>query len=118
LPEKVVVNFLALGIECGGTAVQPCSAEGEREGLFAMGNSPQATRPATSAHRECEHYKIARRDFDNIRAYGLDDSCAFVAKHDWMRYGVDLITGNHICVAHTRGDDLDQHFIASRAFHT
>jgi hypothetical protein len=116
LCKEVIVNFLALGIECGGTAVQPRSAEGEREGLFAMGNSPQATRPTTSACQECEHYRIAGRDFDNIRSYALDDSCAFVAKHDWMRYGVDLITGNHICVAQTRGDDLDQYFIAPRAF--
>ena len=83
-----------------------------------MGNSPQATRPTTSAHRECEHYRIAKRDFDNIRAYGLDDSCAFVAKHDWMRYGVDLITCNHICVAQAGGHDLDQYFIAPRAFQT
>jgi hypothetical protein len=116
LRKEVIVNFPALGIECGGTAVEPRSAEGEREGLFAMGNPPQATRLTTSACQEREHHGIAGRDLDNIRSYALHDSCAFVAKHDWMRYRVALITGNHICVAQTRGDDLDQYFIAPRAF--
>jgi len=114
LPEKVIVNFLAVAVDCCSAAVQPRAAKGEREGLFAMGNSPQETRPATSACRECEHYRIARRDFDNIRSYALDDSCAFVAKNDWMRYRVGLITGNHICVAQAGGHDFDQYFVSAR----
>ena len=94
------------------------STEAERERLLAMCHPSQATRLTTSACQEREHHGIAGRDFGNIRAYALDDSCAFVAKHDRMRYGVDLIAGNHICVAHTRGNDLDQYFIAPRAFQT
>src|SRR6202048_2895643 len=116
LPEKVIVNFLAIAVERSSAAVQPRSAEGERERLLAMCNSPQATRLTTSACQECEHYRIARRDFDNIRSYALDDSCAFVSEHDWMRNGVALITGNHICVAQTCGHDLDQYFVSPRAF--
>ena len=89
---------------------------------WASSKDASLARRASSARlrscQECEHYRIAGRDFDNIRSYALDDSCAFVAKHDWMRYGVALITGDHICVAQTRGDDLDQYFIAPRAFQT
>src|SRR5580700_7319200 len=66
--------------------------------------------------QECEHDRIARRDFDNIRSYALDDSCAFVAKHDWMRHRVALVTGNHICVAQAGGHDLDQYFVSARGF--
>src|SRR6266481_8685767 len=118
LPEKVIVNFLALAVDCSSAAVQPRSAEAERERLLAMCHPSQATRLTTSACQECEHHRIARRDFDNIGTYALNDSCAFVSKHDWMRYGVDFITGNQICVAQTSGDDLDQYFIAPRAFQT
>jgi hypothetical protein len=71
-----------------------------------------------AACQEREHHRIAGRDFENISTYALNDSCAFVAKHDRMRYGVALITGNHICMAQIRGDDLDQYFIAPRAFQT
>src|SRR6266481_6163259 len=116
LAEKMIVNFLALAVDCCSAAVQPRSAEGKREGLFAMRHPSQATRLTTSACQECEHYGIAGRDFDNIRSYALDDSRAFVAKHDWMRYGVALITGNHICVAQAGGHDLDQYFVSSRGF--
>src|SRR6266481_2957652 len=105
LPEKVTVNFLAIAVDCSSAAVQPRSAEGERERLLAMCHPSQATRLTTSAGQECEHHRIARGDFDNIRSYALDDSCAFVAKDDWMRYGVALITGNHICVAQASGHD-------------
>src|SRR6202011_3146185 len=108
--------FLAMAVDCSSAAVQPRSTEGERERLLAMCHPSQATRPTTSAGQECEHHRIARRDFDNIRSYAFDDSCTFVAKHDWMRYGVALITGNHICVTQTRGDDLDQYFVSARAF--
>src|SRR5580704_1551738 len=38
LAEKVIVNFLAIAVECSSAAVEPRSAEAEREGLFAMGN--------------------------------------------------------------------------------
>lgn len=47
--------------------------------------------------------------------YALDDSCAFVAKHDWMWYGVAPVTSNHICVAQAGGHDLDQYFVPARA---
>src|SRR5580698_3696531 len=33
LPEKVIVNFLAMGVECTSAAVQPRSAEAKRERL-------------------------------------------------------------------------------------
>jgi hypothetical protein len=114
----MIVNFLAMAVECGSAAVQPRSTEAERERLLAMCHPSQATRLATSACQKREHHRIAGRDFENISTYALDDSRAFVAKHDWMRYGVDLITGNHICVAQTRGDDLYQYFVAPRAFQT
>src|SRR6266446_3534773 len=107
-----------MAVECSSAAVQPRSAEGEREGFFAVGNSPQATRPTTSTCQECEHYRIAGRDFDNIRSYALDDSCAFMAKHDWMGHGVALVTCNHVCVAQAGGQDLDQYFVSARAFQT
>src|SRR6202051_2239339 len=112
LPEKVIVNFLAIAVERSSAAVQPRSAEGEREGLFAMCHPSQATRLTTSACQECEHDRIARRDFDYIRSYALDDSRAFVAKHDWMRHRVALVTCNHICVAQAGGHDLDQYFVS------
>src|SRR5580700_11096006 len=116
LAEKVIVNFLAMAVECSSAAVQPRSAEAEREGLLAMCHPSQATRLTTSACQECEHDRIARRDFDNIRSYALDDSRAFVAKYDWMRYGIALVTGNHICVAQAGGHHLDQYFISARGF--
>jgi hypothetical protein len=116
LPEKVIVNLLAMGVECSSAAVQPPSTEGERERLLAMCHSSQATRLATSACQEREHHGIAGRDFDNIRSYALNDSCAFVSEHDWMRYGVALITGNHICVAQAGGHDPDQYFVSPRTF--
>jgi hypothetical protein len=81
-----------------------------------MRHPSQAARLTTSACQKCEHHGIARRDFHHIRSYALDDARAFVAKHNGMRYGVDLIAGNHIRVAQTRGDNLDQYFIAARAF--
>src|SRR6202023_2621829 len=118
LAEKVIVNFLAMAVECSSAAVQPRSAEAEREGLLAMCHPSQAARLTTSACQECEHDRIARRDFDNIRSYALDDSCAFVAKHDWMRHRVALVTCNHICVAQAGGHDLDQYFVSARAFQT
>src|SRR6202023_2079432 len=93
LPEKVIVNFLALGVECSSAAIQPRSAEAEWERLFAMCHPSEATRLTTSACQEREHHGIAGRDFDNIRSYALNNSCAFVPKHDWMRYGEALITG-------------------------
>src|SRR6202041_2365024 len=105
LPEKVIVNFLAIAVDCSSATVQPRSTEGERERLLAMCHPSQATRLTTSAGQECEHYRIARRDFDNIRSYALDDSRTFVAKHDWMRYGVALVTCNHIRVAQAGGHD-------------
>src|SRR6202023_3722212 len=83
LAEKVIVNFLAIAVECSSAAVQPRSAEAERERLLAMCHPSQATRLTTSACQECEHYRIARRDFDNIRSYALDDSRAFWPKQDW-----------------------------------
>src|ERR1700732_2837254 len=113
-PDKT--SCLQLQLRVSSAAVQPRSAEAEREGLFAMGNSPQTTRPTTSACQECEHYRIARRDFDYIRSYALDDSCAFVAKHDWMRHRVALVTCNHICVAQAGGHDLDRSFVSARGF--
>src|SRR6202030_2913789 len=116
LAEKVIVNFLAMAVECSSAAVQPRSAEAEWEGLLAMCHPSQATRLTTSACQECEHDRIARRDFDNIRSYALDDSCAFVAKHDWMRHRVALVTCNHICVAQAGGHDLDQYFVSARGF--
>src|SRR5258708_350264 len=116
LPEKVIVNSLAIAVDCSSAAVQPRAAKGERERLLAMCHPSQATRLTTSAGQECEHHRIARRDFDNIRSYALDDSCTFVAKHDWMRYGVALVTCNHICVAQAGGHDLDQYFVSARGF--
>src|SRR5258707_14016296 len=110
IARKVVVNFLALGVECSSAAVQPRSTEAERERLLAMCHPSQTTRLTTSACQERERHGIAGRDFDNIRSYALYDSCAFVAKHDWMQHRVALITGIHICVAQTRADDLYQYF--------
>ena len=68
LPEKVVVNFLALAVECSSAAVQPRSTEAERERLLAMCHPSQTTRLTTSACQEREHHGIAGRDFDNIRS--------------------------------------------------
>jgi hypothetical protein len=69
---------------------------------------------ATAACQEREHHGIAGRDFENISTYALDDSCAFVAKHDWLWHRVALVTCNHLCVAQAGGHDLDQYFIAPR----
>ena len=71
-----------MAVECSSAAVQPSSAEAEREGLPTVCHPSQATRLTTSACQECEHDRIARRDFDNIRSYALNDSCAFVSEHD------------------------------------
>jgi hypothetical protein len=116
LPEKVIVNFLALGVECSSAAVQPRSAEAEWERLFAMCHPSKATRLTTSACQEREHHGIAGRDFDNIRSYALNNSCAFVPEHDWMRHGVAFITGNQICVAQAGGHDPNQYFVSAWSF--
>src|SRR5580693_5594032 len=107
-----------MAVECSGAAVETRSTEAERESFLAMRHPSQATRLTTSACQEGEHHGIARRYFDNIRSNAFDDSRAFVAKHDGMRYGVAPVTGNHICVTQTGGDHLDQYFIAPRAFQT
>jgi hypothetical protein len=116
LPEKVIVNFLAMAVECSSAAVQARSTEAERERLLAMCHPSQATRLTTSACQEREHHGIAGRNFDNIRTYALNDSCAFVSENDWLWHRVALVTCNHICVAQAGGDDLDQHFVSARAF--
>src|SRR5260370_28196306 len=76
----------------------------------------RVTRLTTSACQEREHHGIAARDFENISAYALNDSCAFVSEHDWLWHRVVLVTCNHICVAQAAGHDLDQYFISARAF--
>src|SRR5437899_12994829 len=91
LPEKAIVNFLAMAVECSSAAVQPRSTEAERGRLLAMCHPSQATRLTTSACQECEHDRIASRDFDNIRSYALDASCASVATHYWMRRGLAIV---------------------------
>src|SRR6202023_4336266 len=83
LPEKVIVNLLAIAVECSTAAVQPRSTDAERERLFAMCHPSQPPRLTTSACQEREHYRIARRDLDDIRSYALDDSRAFWPKQDW-----------------------------------
>jgi hypothetical protein len=116
LPEKVIVNFLAMGVECSSAAVQPRSTEAEWERLLAMCHPSQATRLTAPACQEREHHGIAGRDFENISTYALNDSCAFVSEHDWLWHRVALLTCNYICVAKAGGYDLDQYFVSARSF--
>jgi len=80
----VIVNFLAIAVDCSSAAVQPRSAEGERERLLAMCHPSQATWLATSAGQECEHHGIAGRDFDNISTDEDEDEIGH-AEHDCRR---------------------------------
>src|SRR4029077_113787 len=116
LPEKVIVNFLAMAVERSSAAVQPSSTEAERERLLAMCHPSQATRLTTSACQEREHHGIAARDFENISTYALNDSCAFVPEHDWLWHRVAHVRCNNIGVAKAGGYDLDQYFVSARAF--
>ena len=104
------------GVECSSAVVQPRSTKAERERLLAMRHPSQATRLATSARQECEDHGITRRDFENIRSYTLNDSFAFVSKHDWLWQRIALVMHNHICVAQARGHDPDQDFVSARSF--
>ena len=58
----MIVNFLAMAVECSSAAVQPRSTEAERERLLAMCHPSQATRLTTSACQEREHHGIAAEE--------------------------------------------------------
>lgn len=49
-----------------------------------------------------------------MRSNGLDNACALMAEHDRMRDREYLVAGDHVGVAHARGNDSDDHLIFAR----
>jgi len=70
LAEKVIVNFLAMAVECSSAAVQSAPTEAERERLLAMCHPSKRQGLQRPHGQECEHDRIAKaRLLINIRSY-------------------------------------------------
>ena len=87
------------------------STKAQTEEFVTIGRRSIAACRTISAAQIGEHDMVARLNMGHPCANFLDDPRAFMAEHDGLRNGIDLIAGDQVGVTHARGNKPDQNLI-------
>lgn len=111
LTEETVIQCFTLVTLDGMGAINPLTGKVMRIKVLAKRRMAFVAGMAVITIKERQHHMVAHVNGRDLVSNRLDHTRPFVAKNDGMGHRENLITGDHVRVAHAGGNDAHAHFV-------